>query len=116
MAGLRRPLAVILVAGSACLLATQQAARAVPSTPPAITRTFFAELAGVGSTMWYSDDAGATWSNSTGVAPGALLDHESIGAGTFPAGALPHTGTDTVYYCAQNSFSGACGASLDGGI
>ena len=186
----RRPLALALVAGSACLLAGQQAAGAVSPTAPAntykeyrtpvpngdsgepsigwvpsakaaiyganvgaarltwddskpgspmtltdvtppggnlntldtivtvdpwINRTFFAELAGVASTMWYSDDAGATWSNSTGLAPGALLDHESIGAGPFPSGALPHTGTDTVYYCAQNSFSAACGASLDGG-
>jgi len=87
----------------------------IVTVDPAINRTFFAELAAVGSTVWYSDDAGATWSNSTGIAPGALLDHESVGVGPFPAGALPHTGTDAVYYCAQNSFNGACGVSLDGG-
>lgn len=81
-----------------------------------VSRTFFAELAAVGSMMWYSDDAGATWQNSTGLAPGALLDHESIGAGPFSsAAALPPLGPDAVYYCAQNSYNGACGASYDGG-
>lgn len=89
----------------------------IVTVDPWISRTFFAELAAVGSTMWYSDDAGATWTNSTGFAPGVLLDHESIGAGPFAPGAVPHPlGTDGVYYCAQNGYSGACAISYDGGI
>ena len=89
----------------------------IVTVDPAINRTFFAQLAGVGAILSYSDDAGATWTQSTGIAPGALLDHESVGAGPFPSGSsVPHPlATDTVYYCAQNSFNGACGASHDGG-
>jgi len=82
-----------------------------------ISRTFFAELEAVGSTLWYSDDAGASWTESTGVSAGVLLDHESVGAGPFSGTAIPHPlATDAVYYCAQNSFSAACGTSYDGGL
>ena len=89
----------------------------IVTVDPAIGRTFFAELALVGSTLWYSDDAGASWTQSTGISAGVLLDHESVGAGPFSAASLPHPlGTDAVYYCAQNSFNGACGVSLDGGL
>jgi LPXTG-motif cell wall-anchored protein len=89
----------------------------IVTVDPAINRTFFAELAGAGSTMWYSDDAGASWTPSTGVSAGVLLDHESVGAGPFAPTSIPHPlGTDAVYYCAQNSYNGACGTSYDGGI
>ena len=78
-------------------------------------RTFFAELAAAGSIISFSDDAGATWTQSTGVALPALLDHESVGVGPFAPG-IPHPlATSAVYYCAQNGFNGACGVSYDGG-
>ena len=81
------------------------------------SRTFFAELLAAGADISYSDDGGATWTQSTGVAPGALLDHESVGAGPIAATSVPHPlSNDGVYYCAQNSFNGACGFSYDGGL
>src|SRR4029077_3201906 len=89
----------------------------IDTVDAAISRTFFAELAGGGAILSYSDDAGATWTQSTGIAPGALLDHESVGAGPFSSAApVPHPlATAAVYSCAQNSFNGACGTSYDGG-
>ena len=83
-------------------------------------RTFQADLAAAGSVMTFNDAAGAgTWTPSNGFAPGVLLDHESIGGGPFhtpiPSGTNPLY-PDAVYYCAQNSFSGTCAVSLDGGL
>ena len=97
-------------------LGTITTADTIVTVDPYVSRTFFAELAAVGSLLWYSDDAGDSWTESTGFSPLVLLDHESVGAGPFTANALPHLGTDAVYYCAQNGYSGACGVSYDGGL
>jgi hypothetical protein len=81
------------------------------------SRTYFAELLAAGADISYSDDGGATWTQSTRIAPGALLDHESVGAGPLAPTSVPHPlSNSSVYYCAQNSFNGACGVSYDGGL
>jgi hypothetical protein len=80
-------------------------------------RLFVSYLAGACSIMATSDDAGESWQQSEGCGPGALLDHQSVGAGPLHA---PLAGNNplydgAVYYCAQNSYNGACSVSLDGG-
>jgi hypothetical protein len=81
-------------------------------------RTFDTQLLTACSLISYSDDAGATWSPSSGCAPNAMFDHESVGGGPFHTGALgPITSyPDAVYYCAQNGFNAACSTSVDGGL
>ena len=83
---------------------------------PYTSRTFASQLLGACSSTYYSDDAGANWSPSTGCGFGTLLDHQTLGAGPFHS---PLTGgitnPDAVYYCAQNGFNEACAVSLDGG-
>jgi hypothetical protein len=82
-------------------------------------RTFNSQLAAACSLMSYSDDAGATWTPTTGCGFGTLLDHQSVGAGPYhaPLDALPHLlYPGAVYYCAQNGFNAFCARSDDGGL
>jgi hypothetical protein len=81
-------------------------------------RTFDTQLLTLCSATSYSDDAGASWTPSTGCGADTLLDHESVGGGPFHAPAPPGAGIvypDAVYYCAQNGFNASCAVSLDGG-
>ncbi|MCW2778872.1 MAG: hypothetical protein JWN17_2597 [Frankiales bacterium] len=90
---------------------------AITFTDQATSRTYVSQLVGACSLMAYSDDAGRTWSPSEGCGPGALLDHQTVGAGPYAApleGVNPLTDR-AVYYCAQNGFNGACARSDDGG-
>ena len=80
-------------------------------------RLFVSYLALACSIMASTDDAGESWQQSEGCGPGSLLDHQSVGAGPLHA---PLAGNNplydgAVYYCAQNSYNGACSVSLDGG-
>jgi MYXO-CTERM domain-containing protein len=82
-------------------------------------RTFNSQLAGACSLTSYSDDAGATWTPSSGCGVNTLLDHQSLGSGPYhaPLDAVvnpiyPHA----VYYCAQNGFNATCARSDDGGV
>jgi hypothetical protein len=89
---------------------------AITSVDPATGRLFNSQLAGLCSLMSYSDDDGASWTQSQGCGENTLLDHQSVGAGPFhaPLDANP-VAPLAVYYCAQNGFNGACAVSLDGG-
>ena len=82
-------------------------------------RTFDSQLLGACSAMSYTDNAGASWTPSSGCGQNTLLDHQSVGGGPFhapvPAGASP-VYPDAVYYCAQNGFNATCAVSLDGGL
>lgn len=80
-------------------------------------RTYVSQLVLACSLMSYSDNAGQTWTPSEGCGPGALLDHQTVGAGPYAPGTLDLTGlpAHAVYYCAQNSYSGGCSRSDDGG-
>jgi hypothetical protein len=80
-------------------------------------RLFVSYLALACSIMAYSDDAGESWNQSEGCGPGSLLDHQSVGAGPLhaPLAGVNPLYNGAVYYCAQNSYNGACSVSLDGG-
>jgi hypothetical protein len=80
-------------------------------------RLFVSYLALACSIMATTEDAGESWQQSEGCGPGSLLDHQTVGAGPLHA---PLAGNNplydgAVYYCAQNSYNGACSVSLDGG-
>ncbi|MCU1600935.1 MAG: hypothetical protein JWO22_1644 [Frankiales bacterium] len=84
-------------------------------------RTFTSQLTAACSLLSYSDDAGASWTPSTGCGPATLLDHQTVGGGPYPVEGRPATAgltgyPDAVYYCAQNGFSGTCARSDDGGL
>jgi YD repeat-containing protein len=84
-------------------------------------RTFVSQLIGACSLMSYSDDAGATWHQTQGCGADVLLDHQTVGGGPYrrentPASAGLTGYPDAVYYCAQNSYSGTCARSDDGGL
>jgi len=84
-------------------------------------RSFTSQLTAACSLLSYSDDAGATWTPSTGCGPATLLDHQTVGGGPYPKEGAPATAglsgyPDAVYYCAQNGYSGTCARSDDGGV
>jgi hypothetical protein len=91
---------------------------AITFTDQHTNRTFVSQLAAACSLFSFSDSAGASWTPGQGCGVGTVLDHQTVGGGRFHAGALtqPVTGyPDAVYYCAQNSYSGGCATSADGG-
>jgi hypothetical protein len=81
-------------------------------------RTFVDHLTGVCSLLSFSDDSGKTWTPSEGCGPGAVVDHQTVGAGPAhePLTGLSPTYDGVVYYCAQNAYQGMCSSSLDGGL
>jgi hypothetical protein len=84
-------------------------------------RTFTSQLALACSLLSFSDDAGKTWTPSSGCGPGTAVDHQTVGGGPYTKEGAPSTAglsgyPDAVYYCAQNGFSGTCARSDDGGI
>jgi hypothetical protein len=85
---------------------------------PRTGRVFVSFLLLATSQMFFTDDGGETWEQSTGGGAGSAVDHQSVGAGPLhaPLAGAP-TGYDgSVYYCAQDSFNGQCSASVDGGV
>jgi hypothetical protein len=82
-------------------------------------RIFDDQLLGGCSKMFYSDDSGSTWQQTSGCGPNVLLDHQSVGGGPFHApltGGISPTYPNAVYYCAQNGFNATCAVSFDGGL
>jgi hypothetical protein len=82
-------------------------------------RTFSSQLTLACSLFSYSDDAGQSWQPGQGCGEGTVLDHQTVGGGPFTPGAPLQATTaypDAVYYCAQNSYSGGCATSTDGGL
>src|SRR3954449_4755480 len=82
-------------------------------------RSFTLQLTLACSLLSFSDDAGASWTPSTGCGPATLLDHQTVGGGPYPVESRPATAGITgyphaVYYCAQNGYSGTCARSDDG--
>ena len=89
-------------------------------TDPRTNRTFVSQLMAACSLMAYTDDDGNTWQTvPVGCAPGAAIDHQTVGGGPF---APPLTSTDpngypdSVVYCAQLVASAQCGMSTNGGL
>jgi len=77
------------------------------------------KLVGLNSFMAYTDDDGANWTPAQINPPDASYDHQTVGAGPYPA-ALPlgnpvNKGS-AVYYCAQAGQTAFCSRSDDGGL
>ena len=76
-------------------------------------------LIGLNSLMAYSDDDGANWTIAQVNPPDGSYDHQTVGAGPYPA-ALPlgnpiNKGS-AVYYCSQAGVTAFCSRSDDGGL
>jgi len=88
-------------------------------TDPATGRTFESQLTGQDSLTCYTDDDGKTWSVSQGGGIISGKDHQTIGGGSYSAGAIgPLPGSTyphAVYYCSQDIADALCAASNDGG-
>jgi hypothetical protein len=86
------------------------------------TRTIIGQLAGVNSAAAYSDDDGQTWIPVEGGPPVSALDHQTYGAGPYPAdfpigGLVPNpVYPNAVYYCGQDVGFASCARSDNGGI
>jgi len=84
--------------------------------PPAGPQLVFA---GINSFMAYTDDDGATWTPAQINPPDGSYDHQTVGAGPYPALlplANPLNKGDAVYYCSQAGVTAFCSRSDDGGL
>ena len=94
------------------------------SYPPPHTpgRTFLGELTAGDSNMSYTDDDGATHTQTTGGGVPQGPDHETVGGGPYNPNSVPPPPPTTVYpnaiyYCTQNVAPEAeCSRSDDGGL
>lgn len=92
-------------------------------TDQATGRTFQAmQTTGAEALFAYSDDDGATWTQASASPPDGAADHETVGAGPYPAGspfaqiAQAASYPDAVYYCSQDIVGPAmCQRSDTGG-
>ena len=83
---------------------------------PATGRTISSQLAGKTSVVGLSDDLGETWAPSQGAGINSGVDHQTIGAGPFPAGDPGGVGyPDAVYYASQDVAVAQLALSRDGG-
>jgi len=83
------------------------------------SRTWIGQLAGANSVMVYSDDDGATWIPNQGGPFAAAVDHQTIGAGPYPAplNLLPNPiYPNAFYYCGQDIAFASCARSDNGGL
>lgn len=81
-------------------------------------RTFSTQLIGANSLFSYSDDDGANWTVGQIAPPNGGVDHQTVGAGPYPAGleALGRGVDYAVYYCSQSVVAAFCARSDDGGM
>jgi PKD repeat protein len=76
-------------------------------------------LIGLNSLMAYTDDDGATWTPAQVNPPDGSYDHQSVGAGPYPASlplGNPVNKGSAVYYCSQAGVTAFCSRSDDGGL
>jgi hypothetical protein len=82
-------------------------------------------LAGLNSLMAFTDDDGENWTPAQVNPPDSTNDHQSVGAGPYPADfdlTNPTNGGSAVYYCAQDGVAfvatsaAYCARSDDGGL
>jgi hypothetical protein len=93
--------------------------RAPGDTTP--DRTFVSQLTGQDSTTFFTDNDGGSYLPSQGGGIPSGVDHQTIGAGPYNAGATPAppphpTYPNAVYYCSQDAATSFCARSDDGGI
>jgi len=82
-------------------------------------RVFVSQLTGFDSLSAFSEDDGKTWTSSQGGGIPSGVDHQSIGAGPYPAGSIvgPLTAyPNAVYYCSQSVVTAFCARSDNGGL
>lgn len=91
---------------------------AVAVSDNATGRFFVSQLTAAGSLMSYTDNDGRSWQVSQGSGLPAGFDHQTVGAGPYPAeaafgprGSYPNA----VYYCSQATATALCARSDDGG-
>jgi hypothetical protein len=76
-------------------------------------------LIGLNSFLAFTDDDGATWTPAQINPPDGSYDHQTVGAGPYPA-SLPLGNDlnkgDAVYYCSQAGVTAFCSRSDDGGL
>jgi hypothetical protein len=74
---------------------------------------------GINSFMAYTDDDGLNWTPAQINPPDGSYDHQTVGAGPYPA-LLPLGNSlnkgDAVYYCSQAGVTAFCSRSDDGGL
>jgi hypothetical protein len=88
------------------------------ATDPVTGRTYVSQLLLACSGASYSDDAGVTWSPSTGCPLPNGADHQTVGFGPARPGSLEASlapGGRVAYYCSQQVVTAFCGTSIDGG-
>lgn len=76
-------------------------------------------LIGLNSLMAYTDDDGASWTPAQINPPDGSYDHQTVGAGPYPALlplGNPVNKGDAVYYCSQAGVTAFCSRSDDGGL
>ena len=76
-------------------------------------------LIGLNSLMAYTDDDGATWTPAQVNPPDGSYDHQTVGAGPYPASVPlgnPVNKGSAVYYCSQAGVTAFCSRSDDGGL
>jgi hypothetical protein len=90
---------------------------------PGIHRWFSTQLLAACSDMVYTDDDGGSnaptdWTHSQGCPVLNGPDHETVGAGPYPASSvIPHPlWPHAVYYCSQAVAAALCGRSDNGGL
>jgi len=107
-------------AANGCATGSTTSLDPIGFTDPKTGRVFESQLAGKTSLMCYSDDDGKTWSPSQGGGINSGVDHQTVGGGPYPAGAVGPLPTSTypnaVYYCSQDIADASCAASHDGGV
>jgi hypothetical protein len=102
-----------------CPLGSTQSLDPILFTDHATGRTFESQLLGKTAATCATDSDGSTWTTTTGSGINSGVDHQTIGGGPLPAGAinLPTTTyPNAVYYCSQDIADASCARSLDGGI
>jgi PKD repeat protein len=76
-------------------------------------------LIGLNSLMAYTDDDGASWTPAQLNPPDGSYDHQSVGAGPYPASVPlgnPVNKGSAIYYCSQAGVTAFCSRSDDGGL
>lgn len=76
-------------------------------------------LIGLNSLMAYTDDDGASWTPAQVNPPDGSYDHQTVGAGPYPASVPlgnPVNKGSAVYYCSQAGVTAFCSRSDDGGL
>lgn len=86
-----------------------------------VNRTFVSQLTGANSAFAFTDDDGANWLPGQVGASNGGVDHQTVGAGAYPAangawpGPPPGNPGYAVYYCSQSIVDAFCARSDTGG-